>query len=55
MARVAAAQGRVSDLVLHLQAAKAALGAAWDTRAVAADPAFSLAHDTPGFLPLLAK
>lgn len=55
MARVAAAQGRVTDVALHLQAAKAALGAAWDTGAVAADPAFDFVHDTPDFLPLLAK
>jgi Flp pilus assembly protein TadD len=55
MARVAAAQGRAADVLLHLRATRAAQGPAWDAAAVAADPAFDFLHDSPDLQPLLAK
>jgi len=55
LARVAAAQGRAADVLVHLRAARIALGPQWEPLAVAADPAFDFVHDTPEFQPLLSK
>lgn len=55
MARVAAAQGRSTDVLMHLGAARVALGPRWQPAAVAADPAFDFVRDAPDFQPLISK
>jgi tetratricopeptide (TPR) repeat protein len=55
LARLAAAQGRATDVLLHLTAAKAAAGAAWRPERVAADPAFAFLSTSEGFLALVAR
>lgn len=55
LARLAAAQGRATDVLLHLQAAKAAAGPAWKPERVAADPAFVFLSTSEGFLALVGK
>jgi Flp pilus assembly protein TadD len=49
LAQVAAAQGRSSDTLLHLAAARRAAGEDWGGQAVAADPAFEFVRDTDDF------
>lgn len=55
LARLAAAQGRATDVLLHLNAAKTAAGAAWRPERVAADPAFAFLSSSEGFLALVAR
>ncbi|MEW5741122.1 MAG: tetratricopeptide repeat protein [Myxococcota bacterium] len=55
LARLAAAQGRATDVLLHLQAAKTAAGPAWKAERVAADPAFVFLSTSEGFLALVGK
>ncbi|MCC6336675.1 MAG: tetratricopeptide repeat protein [Myxococcales bacterium] len=55
LARLAAAQGRATDVLLQLQAAKAAAGPAWKADRVAADPAFVFLSTSEGFLALVGK
>ncbi len=49
LARLAAAQSRKTDVMLHLRAARTAAGGAWQPAAVAADPAFAFLKDDPDF------
>jgi Tfp pilus assembly protein PilF len=49
LARLAAAQGRKTDVMLHLRAARAASGALWQPEPVAADPAFAFLKEDPDF------
>ncbi len=49
LARLAAAQGRKTDVMLHLRAARAAAGASWQPEPVAADPAFAFLKEDPDF------
>lgn len=49
-ARLAAAQSRKTDVMLHLRAARAAAGANWQPAPVAADPAFAFLKDDPDFV-----
>jgi tetratricopeptide (TPR) repeat protein len=49
LARVAATQGRATDALLHLTAARRAAGAAWRPASVAADPAFDFLSDNGDF------
>lgn len=53
LARLAAAQGRATDVLLHLQAAKTAAGATWRPARVAGDPAFAFLSTSEGFLALV--
>jgi hypothetical protein len=46
---VAATQGRATDALLHLTAARRAAGAAWRPASVAADPAFDFLSDNGDF------
>lgn len=55
LARLAAAQGRATDVLLHLAAAKSAAGPAWRPERVAADPAFAFLSTSEGFLALVTK
>ena len=49
LARLAAAQARKTDVMLHLRAARSAAGAAWTKEPVLADPAFAFLRDDPDF------
>lgn len=49
-ARLAAAQSRKTDVMLHLRAARAAAGTSWKPAPVAADPAFAFLKDDPDFV-----
>ncbi len=49
LARLAAAQSRKTDVMLHLRAARAAAGTRWQPAPVAADPAFAFLKDDPDF------
>ncbi len=49
-ARLAAAQSRKTDVMLHLRAARLASGAAWQPAPVTADPAFAFLKDDPDFV-----
>jgi Flp pilus assembly protein TadD len=49
LARLAAAQGRATDVLLHLAAAKSAAGATWNPTVIAADPAFGFLADADDF------
>jgi cytochrome c-type biogenesis protein CcmH len=55
LARLAAAQARATDVLLHLAAARTAAGAAWRPERVAADPAFAFLSTSGGFLALVSK
>ena len=50
LARLAAAQSRKTDVMLHLRAARAAAGSNWQPAPVAADPAFAFLKDDPDFV-----
>ncbi len=49
LARLAAAQSRKTDVMLHLRASRTAAGGAWQPATVAADPAFAFLKDDPDF------
>jgi tetratricopeptide (TPR) repeat protein len=49
LARLAAAQGRKTDVMLHLRAARTAAGEAWKPEPVAADVAFAFLKSDPDF------
>lgn len=49
LARVAAAQQRATDVLLYLKAARAVARDTWQSRAVAADPAFAFLAGSPAF------
>jgi tetratricopeptide (TPR) repeat protein len=49
LARLAAAQSRKTDVMLHLRAARTAAGPRWQPAPVAADPAFAFLKDDPDF------
>ena len=49
LARLAAAQGRKTDVMLHLRAARTVAGTHWEPQPVAADPAFAFLKDDPDF------
>jgi tetratricopeptide (TPR) repeat protein len=53
LARLAAAQSRQTDTLLHLAAARTAAGSGWNPARVAADPAFAFLNATPEFQALL--
>ncbi len=53
MARLAAAQGRGADVLLHLKAAKSADGPRWNVEAVAGDPAFAFLSASAEYKELL--
>lgn len=55
LARLAAAQRRQTDALLHLSAAKAAAGSSWRPERVAADPAFAFLVPAPEFKALVSK
>lgn len=55
LARLAAAQGRATDVLLHLTAAKSAAGPTWRPERVAKDPAFAFLSTSEGFLALVTK
>ena len=55
LARLAAAQSRQTDALLHLSAARAAAGSAWNPERVAADPAFAFLISAPEFKALVGK
>lgn len=55
LARLAAAQNRQTDALLHLSAARAASGSAWDPQRVAADPAFAFLSAAPEFKALVFR
>lgn len=55
LARLAAAQQRQTDALLHLSAARTAAGSDWNPQRVAADPAFAFISKTPEFQRLLSK
>ncbi len=55
LARLAAAQSRQTDALLHLSAARAAAGSAWDPQRVAADPAFAFLSTAPEFKALVSR
>jgi tetratricopeptide (TPR) repeat protein len=55
LARLAAAQERPTDALLHLAAARAAAPAAWRPEAVAADPAFGFLSSNSDFKRLVGK
>jgi tetratricopeptide (TPR) repeat protein len=50
LARLAAAQSRKTDVMLHLRAARSAAGSTWQPEPVAADPAFAFLKDDPDFV-----
>ena len=52
LARLAAAQGRATDAILHLKAARASQGP-WSADTVALDPAFAFLSGEPAFQELL--
>jgi tetratricopeptide (TPR) repeat protein len=49
LARLAAAQSRKTDVMLHLRAARTASGSSWQPAVVVADPAFAFLKDDPDF------
>lgn len=53
LARLAAAQSRQTDTLLHLAAARTVAGSGWNPARVAADPAFAFLNATPEFQALL--
>lgn len=55
LARLAAAQSRQTDALLHLSAARAAAGSGWNPVRVAADPAFAFLIAAPEFKALVSK
>lgn len=55
LARLAAAQNRQTDALLHLSAARAAAGSSWNPERVAADPAFVFLTPAPDFKALVSK
>lgn len=55
LARLAAAQNRQTDALLHLSAARAAAGSSWNPERVAADPAFVFLTPAPEFKALVSK
>lgn len=55
LARIAAAQNRQTDALLHLSAAQSAAGSHWKPEQVAADPAFAFLVDSPEFKALVSK
>jgi tetratricopeptide (TPR) repeat protein len=55
LARLAAAQSRQTDALLHLSAARAAAGSGWNPDRVAADPAFAFLVTAPEFKALVSK
>lgn len=55
LARLAAAQSRQTDALLHLSAARAAAGSSWKAERVAADPAFAFLLSAPEFKALVSK
>ncbi len=55
LARLAAAQSRQTDALLHLSAARAAAGSTWNHERVAADPAFAFLTAAPEFRALVSK
>lgn len=55
LARLAAAQSRQTDALLHLSAARAAAGSAWNAERVAADPAFAFLIAAPEFKALVGR
>jgi Flp pilus assembly protein TadD len=55
LARLAAAQNRPTDTLLHLSAARTAAGSGWNGARVAADPAFAFLAATPEFKALVGK
>lgn len=55
LARLAAAQSRQTDALLHLSAARAAAGSTWNPDRVAADPAFAFLAAAPEFKALVSK
>lgn len=55
LARLAAAQSRVTDTLLYLAAARTAAGPAWKAERVAADPAFAFVSGAPEFQSLVGK
>lgn len=55
LARLAAAQSRQTDALLHLSAARAAAGSSWNAERVAADPAFAFLLSAPEFKALVSK
>jgi hypothetical protein len=55
LARLAAAQNRPTDVLLHLQAARRAAGSDWHAERVAADPAFAFLSTSEGFVALVKK
>jgi hypothetical protein len=52
LARLAAAQGRATDALLHLKAARASKGP-WSAHRVALDPAFAFLSGDPAFQELI--
>ena len=55
LARLAAAQSRQTDALLHLSAARAAAGSSWNAARVAADPAFAFLVAAPEFKALVSR
>lgn len=55
LARLAAAQSRQTDTLLHLKEAKDVSGSSWNSDRVAADPAFVFLAATPEFKALVGK
>ncbi len=55
LARLAAAQGRQTDVLLNLAAAKSRAGSSWKPARVAADPAFAFIASTQEFMTLVGK
>lgn len=55
LARLAAAQHRGTDVLLHLSAAKSAAGDTWKPESVAADPAFTFLSTSEGFTALVTR
>lgn len=55
LARLAAAQGRQTDTLLHLREARDVSGSSWNPERVAADPAFGFLAATPDFKALVGK
>ena len=55
LARLAAAQNRQTDALLHLSAARAAAGSGWNPDRVAVDPAFIFLTPAPEFKALVSK
>ncbi|MFO0595971.1 MAG: tetratricopeptide repeat protein [Myxococcaceae bacterium] len=53
LARLAAAQQRQTDALLHLREAQQAAGTSWNSQAVAADPAFVFLQDSAEFKALV--